>query len=140
MNKLHFMLKQVVLFSILSLFCIAAKAQYSVKIVLDGIPPKHPDDVIFLSGNYNEWTPNDPTYQFTKDATGKYVMSSPSVPPDTYEVKITRGTKESIECAGDGTPITARKITISSDTTFHFTVAGWSDDFPKQKVVPSIAR
>ncbi len=140
MNKLHFMLRQVLFFALLSLSSMAARAQFSVKIVLDAIPPKHPDDVVFLSGNYNGWTPNDPSYQFVKDATGKYVLTSENVPADTYEVKVTRGTKETTECGADGAAIANRRLTITSDTTFHFTIAGWSDDFPKQKVVPSKAR
>jgi hypothetical protein len=134
------MLRQVLFFAILSLFCTGVRAQFTVKIVLDAIPPKHPDDAVFLSGEYNQWTPNDPAYQFVKDATGKFVLTSENVPGDTYEVKVTRGSKETIECGGDGSSIPNRKITITSDTTFHFTIAGWSDDFPKQKVVPSKAR
>jgi hypothetical protein len=133
-------MRQVLFFAILSMFCLGARAQFSVKIVLDAIPPKHPDDVTFLTGNYNGWTPNDPSYQFVKDSTGKFVLSSESVPADTYEVKVTRGSKETTECGADGTPIANRKLIINSDTTIHFTIAGWSDDFPKQKVVPSKAR
>lgn len=157
------MRKKVSLLALVVFSCIAASAQYSVKIVLDAIPPKHPDDAMFLTGDYNQWTPNDQNSQFVKDATGKFVATFTNVPANSYEIKVTRGTDKTIECAADGKALDSRKVTINSDTTFHLTVAGWSDDFAKntlnapasgaptvgapaygaylnRKVVPSVAR
>ncbi|WP_133995863.1 hypothetical protein [Dinghuibacter silviterrae] len=140
------MLQKVSLFVVAAFLCITVRAQYTVKLVLDAIPPKHPDDAMYLMGEYNQWTPNDPNSQFVKDATGKWTMTAENVPANMYEIKVTRGTKETVECMGDGKPMDNRKVTVNSDTTFHLTVAGWTDDFPKQttylnrKVVPSSAR
>lgn len=139
------MLKKIALLGLVALSCIAARAQYTVKVVLDVIPPKHPDDAVYLMGDYNQWNPNDPNSQFVKDASGKLVMTAENVPPNTYEIKVTRGTKETVECAADGKAIDNRKVVVGSDTTFHIAIAGWTDDFPKttylnRKVVPSSAR
>jgi hypothetical protein len=125
------MLKKCSLLAVIVLAFGAAHAQYSVKVVIDALPPKHTDDAMFLMGDYNQWNPNDPNSAFVKDATGKYVMSAPDVPANNYEIKVTRGSAGTVECAADGKPIENRKVTVSSDTTFHITVAGWADDFPK---------
>jgi hypothetical protein len=113
------------------LSCMAAMAQYSVKVVIDALPPKHPDDAIFEMGNFNGWNPNDQSFQFTKDASGKYTLVIESVPADSYEVKLTRGSIATTECMGDGKEMDKRVVVVKSDTTFHLTVAGWLDDFPK---------
>jgi hypothetical protein len=138
--------------------CMALRAQYSVKLILDAIPPKHPDDAIYIMGDFNNWNPNDPQSQLTKDASGKFTITDPDVPAGIFQIKMTRGSKVTTECAGDGKPIANRSVTVNSDTTFHYVVAGWSDDFPKtvpvatpgsgatptaylnKKVVPSRAR
>jgi hypothetical protein len=128
------MLKKLFLFALIAFSCIAAQAQFSVKIVLDVVPPKHPDDAMYLMGDYDQWTPNDPNSQFVKDASGKMVMTAENVPANSYEIKVTRGSKETVECMADGKPMENRKVVINSDTTFHITVAGWADDFPKPTV------
>lgn len=117
-----------------ALSCTAAMAQYSVKVVIDAMPPKHDGDAIYEMGNFNGWNPNDPGFQFAKDSSGKYALFFPSVPGDTYELKLTRGSKETTECAADGKDIPNRQVTVSSDTTFRITVAGWMDDFAKKAV------
>ena len=128
------MLKKLSLFVLVACSCMAAHAQFTVKIVLDVVPPKHPDDAMFIMGDFNQWNPNDPNSQFVKDASGKMVMTAENVPADSYQVKITRGSKETVECLADGKPMPERKVVISSDTTIHVTVAGWADDFPKPTV------
>jgi hypothetical protein len=125
------MLKRFSLLAFVIMACIAARAQYTVKVVIDAIPPKHPDDQIYLSGDFNNWSPNDPNTLFAKDGTGKFVLTVPNVPANSYLLKATRGTKETTECGGDGSAIPERKIVVNGDTTFHITVAGWLDDFPK---------
>lgn len=129
-----------------------AMAQYTVKVVIDALPPKHPDDAIYEMGNFNGWIPNDQNFQFTKDASGKYAFVAESVPADSYELKFTRGSAATTECAADGKVIPNRVVVVNSDTTFHVTVAGWLDDFgknvpalaasarQKRKVAPSSAR
>jgi hypothetical protein len=140
------MLRKLLTLVLVVVSCASARAQYTVKVIVDAIPPKHPDDALYLMGDYNQWSPNDPNYQFTKDSSGKYVLVGDNVPANSYEVKITRGTALTVECAADGKPIEGRKWTINSDTTFHVTIAGWADDFAKptgylnRKVVPSIAK
>jgi hypothetical protein len=125
------MLRRILLLAIVALSCGAARAQFTVKLVIDALPPKHPDDALYIMGDFNGWNPGDPNTQFVKDSLGKYVYTGDNVPANAYEIKITRGSKETVECASDGKPIDNRKVVISSDTTFHITVAGWQDDFPK---------
>jgi len=111
---------------------LGASAQYTVKVIIDQMPATHPSDTLFLAGDYNGWTPNDYNSMFLKDAaSGKPMMMAQNVPANAYSVKVTRGTTASTECTVDGKPIAPRTVTISSDTTLHITVAGWSDDFPK---------
>lgn len=130
------MLRRFFLLALVALSCSAAQAQFTVKLVIDAVPPKHPDDALFLMGDFNGWNPADPNAQFVKDSLGKYSFSGENVPANTYEIKVTRGSKETTECAGDGKPIDNRKVTITSDTTFHLTILGWMDDFPKQGTKP----
>lgn len=129
------MRKTLLMAALCILSCMGAMAQYTVKVVIDALPPKHPDDAIYEMGNFNGWTPNDPSFQFAKDASGKYTFVAQSVPADSYEVKFTRGSTATTECAADGKVIPNRIVVVNSDTTFHVTVAGWLDDFGKN--VPS---
>lgn len=126
------MSKSLRLVILLAFSFLGARAQYTVKVVIDSMPTTHPSDTLFLSGDYNGWSPNDFNSMFVKDPnTGKPLMMADNVPANSYSVKVTRGTAASIECTADGKPIPPRTVTISSDTTLHITVAGWSDDFPK---------
>jgi hypothetical protein len=125
------MFKKLFLLAMVVMIGAAAHAQFKVKTIIDALPPKHPDDALYLMGDFNQWNPNDPNAQFVKDASGKYVLSSDGVPANTYEIKVTRGSAQTVECAADGKPIGNRKVVVSSDTTFYLTVAGWTDDFPK---------
>jgi len=126
----------------LTVFCIlgfmAVKAQYSIKVVIDALPPKHPDDAMYFMGDFNGWNPNDPNTQFTRDVSGKYTFVSTNIPANAYEVKITRGSKTTVECAGDGKEIPNRRIVITGDTTIHVTVAGWLDDFARSGANPGL--
>jgi hypothetical protein len=128
------MRKSFSLFFLLVLACSVVRAQFAIKIVIDGLPAKHQSDNLFVTGDYNQWNPNDPNSEFVKDASGKFIFSTDNVPANTYEIKITRGSTATVECAADGKPIDNRKVTINSDTTFHITIAGWTDDFAKQTV------
>ena len=140
------MLRKLTAMILVALSCTAARAQYSVKLIIDALPPKHPDDALYLMGDYNQWNPNDPDYEFKKDSSGKYVMVGENVPANTYEIKVTRGSAQTVECGADGKPIDSRKLTVNSDTTVHLTIAGWADDFGRptgylnRKVTPSSAR
>ena len=120
---------------LLTLVCVLAftalKAQYTVKVVVDAIPPKHPDDAMYFMGIFNGWNPKDMNTQLSKDVSGKYSFVVTNAPPNIYEIKLTRGSKETIECAGDGRDIPNRRFEITGDTTIHITVAGWKDDFAR---------
>jgi hypothetical protein len=123
--------KRLIFLAGIVLFGISARAQFTVKVVLDKVPAKHPADILFLTTDGNQWNPADTNLMFKKDLYGKQVMDAQGVEANTYHYKITRGTMNSVECAADGKPIEPRVVTIHADTTMHIMVAGWTDDFQK---------
>jgi AraC-like DNA-binding protein len=74
----------------------------SVNVIVQSVPKNTPDDAsIYISGNFNNWTINDPATKLTKDITGVYKGVIPAGFKD-LQFKFTRGSWESVECRWDG--------------------------------------
>lgn len=74
-----------------------------------------PDDdkrPVFLTGNFNGWTTNDPKFQMIKIKEGHYEYTFSDVPPsiDGFEYKYVKGGWEAEELAPDGYPSANRRM------------------------------
>lgn len=71
-------------------------------ILLDKIPISTPyQSKFFLTGDFNNWSPSDLNYQFTKNDQGFYELTLPSNIAQ-FQFKITRGSWSSTECLSNG--------------------------------------
>jgi metallo-beta-lactamase class B len=111
---------------LLALF--AAKAQYTVTITVTADAAKT-GDAIYIAGSFNNWNPQDVNARLVKLNANKYSISFTNVDAGDYVFKFTRGSWQSVECADKGTDIANRLLTVASDTTMQYSIAGWKDLF-----------
>jgi len=113
------------LIAILLLVPTSLFSQYKVTIILDSIPAQTNSESIFISGNFNNWQPDDPNTILSKNPMGKFTKEFNEVSGGEYEFKFTLGSQETVECKADGSDIPNRKLLLTSDTVIHLSVAAW---------------
>lgn len=103
-------------------------SQFKVTILLKTLPVSHNGEPVFISGNFNDWNPEDGDFKITTD--GKdYKLVLENVGGGNYQFKFTRGNWDKVESTVAGADIENRFVEISSDTALEFSIAGWKDDF-----------
>jgi predicted alpha/beta superfamily hydrolase len=80
-----------------------------------------------VAGNFNGWNPKNNNYQFQKNENGYFIELS--LPPGSYEYKLTRGSWEMTECSAVGLNIENRSLNVLSDARIELSVSGWKDLF-----------
>lgn len=109
-------------------------AQKTVQFTITSLPAYHSaGSHIYLAGSFNGWNPADARYRFENNTNNQYVLQL-SLPPGTYEYKITRGSWEQVECTANGQPTGNRQLLLSSDTALHLSADGWQDHFGQKKL------
>jgi AraC-like DNA-binding protein len=84
------------------------KATY--RIIVNKIPESTPYDAkIYISGNFNNWNPQDENYLLIQHSDGSYRTTIQSE-LNEIQYKITRGNWTSVECYGNGKARPNRKI------------------------------
>jgi predicted alpha/beta superfamily hydrolase len=84
-------------------------------------------DNLYLSGNFNNWIENDPTYKFTKQPNGNYTLNLNLSAGYIAECKVTRGTWTSVETQLNGNYLPNRSFTVQNNQALNFDVANWED-------------
>jgi len=98
-----------------------------VVLVVDEIPENTPmGDPIFLTGNFNMWSPGEERYQMELGEDSNYYFSLPAGFGD-LEYKFTRGNWGSVEKGLCGEEIEDRSLFVESDDTLYHRVESWSD-------------
>ncbi len=107
-------------------------AQHTLTVNVTGVPPSHTDDPIYITGNFNRWSPAEEHLTLNKHADGSYGISVllEDVPSDRLEFKFTRGSWPTSECTADGRLVGPRLAKLNRDTTITCRIEGWRDDFP----------
>lgn len=110
-----------------------------VKIVLTQIPAQTPiNDTIFISGDFNDWEPNNPDYRFTKDKNGVYSLSLKEIKPSS-EFKITRGSWQTAETDTNCEQINNRTLHFTGDVTISIRIDNWVDLCNETNTIPKEA-
>jgi predicted alpha/beta superfamily hydrolase len=131
-------MKITLLYCIL-LFPVVVAAQYTVKVQIDSLPASPAASEVFIAGNFNNWDPGDVNSSMKKNDKGVFTIEINNVQGATYELKFTRGSWDNVETDRTGKEISNRSVTIQSDTTIHFVIAGWKDGFAAGKKPVSTA-
>jgi metallo-beta-lactamase class B len=120
--------KVAVLLCLIQSVAFASFSQYTVTVRIQSRPATHPEDSVFLSGNFNNWHPHKSGYGFTQ-YDGNMLLQIKDLPAANYEFKCTRGEWQKVECTSNGTDISNHLIDLKSDTTIYIAIAAWKDDF-----------
>ena len=108
-------------------FTLFSQAQNKVAFILEQYPVKDSSEKIFITGNFNNWVPDDKNSGLESLQGQKQIILS--LENGQYEYKFTRGSWTNGESDATGIPSSNRTVTINSDTTILITIAGWSDQF-----------
>lgn len=117
------------------LFYAQAALSQQVNFVISILPDNHPaGSPVFLAGNFNQWKPADPDFQFKSDSKGQYRLDVNLAPGD-YEYKITRGSWDKVECDREGRSVGNRQLRLSEPMTVDLTIQAWQDQVsPKPRL------
>ncbi|WP_054535931.1 alpha/beta hydrolase [Herpetosiphon geysericola] len=85
-----------------------------------------PGDQLYLTGSFNQWRPNDPTYVLSRSADIAY-GAWPFTHGLQLEFKLTRGSWQNVEKALDGSEIPNRRGIAASGAQVKGSVAAWAD-------------
>ena len=121
----------------LLLFCcrvVLSFGQLKVTFVINKIPALKDADIhLFIAGDFNNWNPSDNLFELQKQGDGTWQLAK-ELPKGTYNLKVTRGSWQRVECTADGKAIDNRSFTLLHDTTIKINIAGWQDNFkPEEK-------
>jgi predicted alpha/beta superfamily hydrolase len=124
-------MKWIYFFFVFASSFLDVNAQVKVRFELQNVP-QNKDSIpeYFIAGNFNNWKPNDPAYQFSKVNDG-YLLEK-QLPTDAYEYKITRGSWEKVETGSKGNAFENRSLNLKKDTVIKIAVANWVDQFKKE--------
>ncbi|MBI1781171.1 MAG: alpha/beta hydrolase [Sphingobacteriales bacterium] len=125
-------MKKYLLAILLQLIIVAVTAQYTVNVIVNA--PATNENIIYLAGSFNDWDPASADFQLSKNSKGQYELQITNAPSGSYEFKFTRGSWANVECDKNGKDITNRSVTIQSDTTLEYTVAGWKDAYSSAEI------
>lgn len=107
-----------------------AAAQFTVHVVVTDLPQKHRSDSLYITGAFNNWSPNNSKSLLNKTSTG-YDFIINNVAAGLLEFKFTRGNWKTLESTLDGRLVAPRKAIIKGDTTIYCKIENWRDDFPE---------
>jgi hypothetical protein len=85
------------------------------------------EDEVYLAGNFNNWTANDPTYKMTKMGQGSYAFKLVRNANGPTEFKFTRGHWKTVECDKEGRSVENRVINVGLRDTVTLNVLQWLD-------------
>jgi predicted alpha/beta superfamily hydrolase len=118
------------------LFAMAARAQYTVRIIVTNIGAKANEEV-YIAGNFNDWNPADKNSKLNPFGGSRRIIVL-DIDTGFYAFKFTRGSWDKVETTATGDDIDNRTAAIHGDTTIECNIAGWKDDAP-QKPKPNTA-
>ncbi len=129
-----------VLLALLMVAPFASMAQHTLTVLVTDIPDTHPADPVYLTGNFNSWSPADDSMRLQRHADGSLGISIVlhDVPSDRLEFKFTRGDWQRSESTAEGRLEGPRLAELNRDTTIICQIKGWRDDFPPSTASPNV--
>jgi metallo-beta-lactamase class B len=135
---IHSMLKVIMLSGMVAcLLWKFAYAQHTVKIVIAQQPDKHIEETVFITGNFNRWTPAQAAWQMQKNSRGQYIALK-NINKGLLEFKFNRGSWQTLECTAEGRLANPHQVMIRSDTVISVIIYGWRDDYPVSTASPQV--
>ncbi|MEO6404706.1 MAG: alpha/beta hydrolase-fold protein, partial [Ferruginibacter sp.] len=116
------------------LFPVCSNGQVQVRLTVKQISLTHPNDSLYIAGDFNSWSAGDKDFVFAKDNQGNLFINL-DLPAGLHEYKLTRGSWSSVETTVEGDPIANRVLALSRDSQLTILVRAWADDFKRMPVV-----
>ena len=123
-------MKKIILF-VLLIATLHAKAQFSVRLIVNTVATKANDD-IYVSGNFNNWNPKDENYKLKPFGGSRRSIVLKNMAAGTYAFKFTRGGFDKVETTADGRDIADRVLEVNDDLSKEFDIPGWKDEYPER--------
>jgi len=101
----------------------------SINVIVQSVPKNTPHDAsLYIAGNFNNWSNNDPATKLTRNAQGIYTGAIPAGFKN-LSFKFTRGSQESIECRWDGGMLSNRKFisNLTDEKQIVANIESWED-------------
>jgi enterochelin esterase-like enzyme len=107
----------------------AAKAQYTLRLLVNEVATKKLED-IYVAGNFNNWNPRDEKFKLKPIGTSRRGIVLKDIAAGKYEFKFTRGSFDKVETTAKGADVPNHEITVKEDASLDFNIPGWKDDYP----------
>ncbi len=110
-------------------FALLTSLGAQVTFVIESLPDyTPPDDIIYIAGSLNGWSPGDPAYVLKKSEDEKWSFTADAVTEGTMiEFKFTRGSWETVEKGPLGEEMNNREFTYGNGDTIPVTIHNWFD-------------
>lgn len=115
-------------------------AQHILTVRVTDFPDTHAAETIYLTGNFNSWSPAGDSLRLLRNPDGSLEISIVlhDVPSDRVEFKFTRGDWRRSESSAEGRLQGPRVAELNRDTTIYCQIEGWRDDFPPSTASPNV--
>lgn len=109
------------------LFCFVTITNAQVTFIVESLPETTPpNDTIFISGTFNDWSVNDPNFMLIKQMNGSFAITL-MLNEDTCEYKFTRGSWMKVETDRNNQYLPNRVIRITRKEQIVSNIANWQD-------------
>jgi len=103
----------------------------------------HPNDSLYLAGDFNGWHTADPNFVFKKKRNGEYSLKTKLLVGD-HAFKVVRGNWQTVETDSEGGAIANRTLEVEklpgrAAMKISIMVKGWADNFPKTPITSTAA-
>ena len=106
-------------------------ASAQVTFVVDHLPENTPEqDTIFITGNFNNWTPGNPAHALTRNAADRHSITLPD-PGFPLSYKFTRGNWDKVEGDELGNATTDRVLEAPPEGPVSIHISTWEDMPPR---------
>lgn len=124
-------MKKYISFFFILFFSFHVSAQYSLRLIVTDATAKKWQD-IFVAGDFNSWNPGDLNYKLKPFGGARMGYVFKNIPPGVITFKFTRGSWDKVETTASGNDVENHAVSVNSDTSIEFSIAGWKDDFPSK--------
>lgn len=116
------------LLSLASFFCFAQKD--TCYFVLTDLKVND-SATYYLAANINGWNPKDDRYRFTKEPSGRIILTCFFDRGTELAFKFTKGSWETVECDKDGADISNHTIKTTGTNFYRYEIKDWKDNYSK---------
>ncbi len=118
------------LFPLFLILSFSSPSLAQLHLLIQTVPADTPEEDIYVAGNFNNWSTNNPAYRFNENNDGTYGLTI-NVDPGELKFKFTRGDWDRVEGDANGNYRPDRIWDYDGNPdTLLFTILSWEDSAP----------